>query len=71
MEESIDEILKGLDLSSEQGVPESKRNSKAWLTIYVDLEDKRKFDLLQEKTNKQFGKKLKQIFKLSLNKCSL
>lgn len=63
----IDEALSGLDLNGEN--PKSKKEGIT-LTLWVDHAYKKKFQDLQDKTNKDFGKRLQKIVKLAIDRAS-
>ena len=65
-EKSIDEILKGFDPAAETDT--SFHENHTPLTIWLPMSTKAKYDSLQERSRKRFGKVLKQIIIQSIDK---
>ena len=67
MTKSIDAIIDGFVACGDN--PES--GPRAHLTLYVPLETKQKFDNLQTKSRRKFGKKLQEVVAIAVERAKL
>ncbi len=64
MDDILNKVFEGINKQSGNHLPEEKST----LTLWVSKECKGKFDSLQSRTKKEFGKRLQKLIAMAIDK---
>lgn len=67
-QEAINTLLENLDLES---IASSEPVERACISFWVPVAYKEKFEIIQDKSNKRFGKLFQEVLKSSIDKVKL